>query len=150
MELPLHWPKNFWNTIVLFLHRKGVRLLTGTLTILLALTMNGQNIQAHIDQQVWKPFKLAWEANDGEGYNQIHADDIWRINPGRLLVGDEYKERNRERMRGQNQKRIIEFSFETRTANQKNAYEVGYYRITDTSEESTKYYVGRFHVALKK
>ncbi|MEM7298684.1 MAG: nuclear transport factor 2 family protein [Bacteroidota bacterium] len=109
-----------------------------------------QSAQNEIDEQVWKAFTKDWETNDSEGYNAVHSDDVWRINPGRLLVGDEYKNRNSERMKGQEKKRIIEFSFETRTTNGNNAYEVGYYRITDTVEAKTKYYVGRFHVALKK
>ena len=121
----------------------------GAFLVALSTLAFGQ-VQDEIDVQIWRPFTLAWEANDGKAFNEIHANEVWRINPGRLLIGDEYKSRNEERMRGQEQQRIIEFSFETRTANGDNAYEVGYYRITDTSEEVPKYYVGRFHVALKR
>lgn len=109
-----------------------------------------QNAQEEINNQIWKPFTEAWEANDGEAFNKIHSKDVWRINPGRLLVGDEYTSRNSERMDGVTKDRIIEFSFETRTVNGNNSYEVGYYRVTDTSGEEPKFYVGRFHVALKK
>ena len=107
-----------------------------------------QNIQSEIDEQVWIPFTMAWESNDGEAYNAIHSDDVWRINPGRLLIADEYKNRNLEKMQGQPKNQIIEFTFETRTANGDNAYEVGYYRIT--RNEDGQQFVGRFHVALKK
>lgn len=119
-------------------------------TLLICLISFGQNAETEINDQIWKPFTAAWEANDGEAYNAVHSDDVWRINPGRLLVGDEYRSRNASRMTGQKENRIIEFSFETRTSNRDNAYEVGYYRITDYSKEPTAYYVGRFHVALKK
>lgn len=121
--------------------------------LLLCIISSGvwaQTIQDEIDQQVWTKFTSAWEANDGEAYNEIHSDDVWRINPGRLLIGDQYKSRNTNRMTGQVSNRIIEFSFETRTVNGNNAYEVGYYRITDTSDDIPRYYVGRFHVAIEK
>lgn len=109
-----------------------------------------QSTQDEIDRQIWIPFTKAWESNDAEAYNKIHSDDVWRINPGRLLVGEEYKSRNRAQMKGQDRNSIIEFSFETRTNNGSSAYEVGYYRITNNSNDQPVYYVGRFHVALKK
>ncbi len=109
-----------------------------------------QTAQETIDAQIWIPFTKAWETNDGEAYNAIHSDDVWRINPGRLLIGEEYRKRNLDRMTGQSSGKSIEFSFETRIVNGENAYEVGYYRITAPSEEGNQYYVGRFHVALKK
>ena len=120
------------------------------LLFILSLSCFAQNVQKEIDQQVWIPFTQAWEANDGTAYNAVHTEDVWRINPGRLLVGDEYKKRNAERMSGQPKESIIEFSFETRTSNGDNAYEVGYYRITAPRDGGNQYYVGRFHVALKK
>ena len=110
----------------------------------------GQSMQQEIDNQIWIPFTEAWEANDGEAFNSLHSDDVWRINPGRLLIGEEYRSRNRERMNGQPKNRIIEFSFETRTINAGKAYEVGYYRITDSSQDEPTYYVGRFHVAMQR
>ena len=119
-------------------------------TLLIPVILNAQKAQEEIDADVWIPFTKGWETNDASLYNSVHTEDVWRINPGRLLLGSEYKERNRERMQGQDKKRIIEFSFETRTSNENNAYEVGYYRITDRSENEPKYYVGRFHVALVK
>ena len=109
-----------------------------------------QSAQEEIDAQVWMPFTKAWETNDGELYNSVHSHDVWRINPGRLLVGHEYRTRNLERMKGQDKNSIIEFTFETRTSNGDNAYEVGYYRITNNTEATPVYYVGRFHVALKR
>lgn len=121
-----------------------------TLLLSISLSVFAQSAQEEIDQQIWVPFTRAWEANDGEAYNAVHTDDVWRINPGRLLLGDQYKKRNTERMTGQKRDRIIEFTFETRTANGDNAYEVGYYRITDRSEDQPRYFVGRFHVAIKK
>ncbi|WP_424962141.1 YybH family protein [Ekhidna sp.] len=121
-----------------------------TLLLSVSLSCTAQSAQEEINQQVWTPFTRAWETNDGKAYNAVHTDDVWRINPGRLLIGDEYKKMNIERMTGQQRDRIIEFTFETRTANVDNAYEVGYYRITDRSEDEPKYFVGRFHVALKR
>lgn len=117
---------------------------------LVPMILHAQNTQIDIDRDVWIPFTKAWESNDAQLYNSVHTDDVWRINPGRLLIGKEYKERNTERMQGQQKQQIIEFTFETRTSNKDHAYEVGYYRITDNSNPEPKYYVGRFHVALVK
>ena len=116
--------------------------------LIFSATLFGQDTQTEIDQQVWTVFTEAWETNDSEAYNSIHSADVWRINPGRLLVGEEYRKRNVERMQGQKKDSIIEFSFETRTSNGENAYEVGYYRITRKTDGEQ--FVGRFHVALKK
>ena len=120
------------------------------LFIAIAFTCMAQNAEDEIDQEIWMPFTKAWEANDGEAFNSIHSDNVWRINPGRLSIGDEYKSRNAERMKMQKKNSIIEFSFETRTSNRDNAYEVGYYRITNNATQPPSYFVGRFHVALKK
>ncbi|MEQ9465971.1 MAG: nuclear transport factor 2 family protein [Ekhidna sp.] len=124
---------------------------TFTLTLLITSFLSfSQSAQEEIDTQIWIPFTKAWEANDGAAYNAIHSDDVWRINPGRLLVGDEYKSRNAERMTGRQQPNIIEFSFEHRMVNGDNAYEVGYYRISNPSIDEPPIHIGRFHVALKK
>lgn len=120
------------------------------LLIFIISTFSYGQATSEIDQQIWIPFTKAWEANDAEAYNAIHSDNVWRINPGRLLIGDEYKQRNSDRMKGQKSNSIIEFSFETRTSNGNNAYEVGYYRITRERDGSSQSFVGRFHVALKK
>lgn len=127
-----------------------MKLLTFSIFIIVSCIANGQNAQAEIDEQIWIPFTKAWETNDGKAYNAIHSDDVWRINPGRLLVGAEYKNANSERMQGQEKNSIIEFSFETRTSNGNNAYEVGYYKVTRNSGNAQESFVGRFHVALKK
>ncbi len=123
-----------------------------TILVILLVTIGSpsfsQSVASEIDNQIWIPFTKAWESNDGAAYNAIHAEDVWRINPGRLLVGAEYKKRNAERMKGQEKNSIIEFSFETRTSNGNNAYEVGYYRITRSQDGQQ--FVGRFHVAMKK
>lgn len=127
-----------------------MKVLVSFITVFIFIGALAQTTQNEIDEQIWKAFTKAWETNDGEGFNAIHSDDVWRINPGRLLIGDEYKSRNAERMTGQAKESIIEFSFETRTSNRDNAYEVGYYRITSPTDSGNQYYVGRFHVAMKK
>ena len=122
-----------------------------TLSFILSLFSGyTQSPQEEIDAHVWVPFTKAWEANDAKAYNALHSDDVWRINPGRLLIGKEYKKSNSDRMTGQKNGRIIELSFETRTSNNGNAYEVGYYRITTPSAEGNGVHAGRFHIALKK
>ena len=125
-----------------------MKLLIITLLISISITVSAQDRQKEIDQQVWVKFTAAWEANDANTFNSIHTDDVWRINPGRLLIGDQYKNRNTDRMKGQEKNSIIEFSFESRSINGDSAYEVGYYRIT--RKDDKQQFVGRFHVALRK
>jgi ketosteroid isomerase-like protein len=117
---------------------------------LVSFSLFAQTAQQEIDEQIWKPFTSAWEANDATSFNAIHSDDVRRINRGKLMVGKEYKNRNREQMQGQVSNRTIEFTFDTRSANGIYAYEVGYFRISQKTEGKPNYFIGRFHVALKK
>ncbi|WP_462247620.1 YybH family protein [Ekhidna sp.] len=125
-----------------------MKFLVTTLLLSISIAVSAQDGQLAIDRQVWTKFTKAWEANDANAFNAIHTDDVWRINPGRLLIGDQYKSRNTDRMKGQEKNSIIEFSFESRSINGDNAYEVGYYRIT--RKDDKQQFVGRFHVALVK
>lgn len=117
---------------------------------LVSFSLFAQTAQQEIDEQIWVPFTKAWESNNAEDFNAIHSDDVRRISRGKLMVGEEYKARNREQMKGQMSNRTIEFTFETRAANGIYAYEVGYFRITQKTEGKPDYFIGRFHVALRK
>lgn len=108
-----------------------------------------QNAQQEINKHVWTRFTTAWETNDAAAFNAVHSEDIVRIGSRGLMIGEEYRERNRTTMSVDNQsKRTIEFAFDYREVNGDIAYEMGFYRVT--SERSSKAYIARFHVELRK
>ncbi len=119
-------------------------LLFTALTVALA-----QNPQQEIDKQVWTRFTTAWETNDASAFNAVHTEDVVRIGSRGLMIGEEYREQNRTVMsEAVEQKRIIEFAFDYRRVNGDVAYEMGFYRVT--SGRSSKPYIARFHVELRK
>ncbi|MEZ5041193.1 MAG: nuclear transport factor 2 family protein [Saprospiraceae bacterium] len=130
--------------------------ITLPLLILLSGILPAQNdttIQAAIDQQVWKPFIVAFKNQDAELFNSIHTDDVLRITPWGIKEGKEYKastKANYEKGKAAGQKRTIAFWFEHRQAKQKVAYEVGYYKVTAFTPEGEQNYYARFHVLLRK
>lgn len=116
-----------------------------------------QNINStakEINEQVWKVFIKSWNKMDAETFNSVHAEDVLRAGSKKIRIGGEYFSSNKENFRSgkeKGRKREIELRFESRVARNDLAYEVGYYRITDTSDPAdTKQYFGRFHVVLKK
>ncbi|MEM7104760.1 MAG: nuclear transport factor 2 family protein [Bacteroidota bacterium] len=107
---------------------------------------------SEIDTQVWDTFKAAYATSDGKLYNSIHTDDILRVTESGIRIGDEYKSSilkwfgNDDRS-----KRTIDFSFDQRFNKGDTAYEVGYYKVTMYKDgEVDKFFLGRFHVVLKK
>ena len=107
---------------------------------------------AQVDQQVWIPFMKAYKENDVELYNSIHTDDVLRITPWGIRIGDEYKNKNIENFARPNQKeKRIDFRFQHRVVKDSLIYDVGYYKLDyfEGSEISQTHY-GRFHVLLKK
>ena len=105
-----------------------------------------------INDQVWKPFKKAYEARDAKLFNSLHTDDALRITEGGITPGPDYKARITEGFQRPFDGTItIDFAFEHRLYYGDLAYEVGYYRITyirPGQEEASSY--GRFHVMLRK
>ncbi len=123
-----------------------------TLSILLfaaLIAAMAQNPQQEIDKHVWTRFTTAWETNDAAAFNAVHTEDIVRIGGRGLMIGEEYRERNRAAMSSDvPAKRTIEFAFDYRQVNGEVAYEMGFYRVK--SGNSSKPYIARFHVELRK
>lgn len=111
-------------------------------------------IQQEINTQIWKPFCEAYGAFDAEKFNAVHTDDVVRATPWGLRIGEEYKQQNRKNMtksKAEGNKRTIELWFEHRVTDSNMSYEVGYYKVTSNSpDEDTQTYYGRFHCVIKK
>ena len=109
-------------------------------------------ISAQIDQQVWKPFQAAYRNSDGEAMVNLHTDDVLRVTPWGIKLGETYRKSTLESYskpdRGQ---RSIDFRFEHRIHEGEVGYEVGYYKVVVDQPDGTQTTsFGRFHIVLKK
>lgn len=132
------------------------------LTLLLLIALNcsillaQENILKQINEEVWLPFMKTYSSLDGEGFMDIHTDDVVRVimDGDRMLLGKEYREsqiKSNARSRERGVKRTIEFSFLERIAREEVAFEVGYYKGTYYEEgKASRNFYGKFHVLLKK
>ena len=111
-----------------------------------------EKIEKQVNTQLWKPFKKSFENRDAIKYNDLHTDDVIRVNKWGIKVGEDFKKSNLVRYnKKDNIVRTIDLWFEHRLYNDNCGYEVGYYRIKSKSEEGNiKEHYARFHVVLKK
>ena len=115
---------------------------------------NNKLLQKEIDQQVWKPFKAAFENIDGEALNATYAGQVIRVTPEGIDTKNDFKAANLKRF-AQNKtngiKITLDFWFDSRKTNATTSYEVGFYRIgfINTKNE-TSYSYGQFHIVLQK
>lgn len=110
-------------------------------------------IEAEVNLQVWKPFKVAYEARDWKSFNNLHTDDMLRVNKwGGIKTGIEYKASvEKSYQRKDSRKRTIDLWFEHRIYSDDFGYEVGYYRVIyDEPGKDQLITHARFHVVLKK
>jgi len=109
-------------------------------------------IAKQIDEQIWTPFKEAYDSKDAEKFNSLHSEDVLRITKSGIRQGITYKSGNiRSFSREDRPKRTIDLGFEHRLHSDSVAYEVGYYRVVKTQPDSADHVsYGRFHVVLKK
>lgn len=113
-----------------------------------------QQIQDEIDQQVWRPFKKAFENLDGVALNSIYAEEVLRVTPNGIDTDNDFKSKNLARFKVNKAEGItiaLDFWFDSRRTNLHTSYEVGFYRIGFTSKEGgTKFSYGQFHIVIKK
>lgn len=110
-------------------------------------------IEQEVNEQLWKPFKEAFESRDWKKFNDLHTDDVLRVSKwSGIRLGSEYKEANiRSFQKKEAPKRIIDFWFEHRIYGDNIGYEVGYYRIkSELPDKSIKMSYARFHIVMKR
>ena len=109
-------------------------------------------ISAEIDEQVWNPFRTAYNSYDGATYNNLHTDDVLRVTSWGIKLGEVYKKSILERYgRPNNPKREIDFRLQHRIHEGDVGYEVGLYKVvTQKADGTERVSIGRFHVVLKK
>jgi ketosteroid isomerase-like protein len=110
-----------------------------------------KNYELEINQQVWKPFKQSYQTYNAEVFNNLHTDDVLRINGRGITLGPDYKASIITGFQRENPPKIsIDFSHEHRFYNGDVGYEVGYYRVIYPTPNGDAESYGRFHVVLKK
>jgi len=110
-------------------------------------------IQKEIDQNLWKPFKAAFETLDGPGLNGLYANQVLRVTPNGIDTKNSFKEANLKRFDDYQKSKtaiLLDFWFDSRNTNTDTSYEVGFYRMTLTNPEKVNVIYGQFHIVLKK
>jgi len=127
-------------------------------TILLAINVIAQpdSVQQQINRQVWKPFIQSFNNRDDAGFAAVHSKDVTRVIQDANQIQDfaEYfrKVPDNERARWAKWTRNIELRFIQRIAGNGRAFEVGYYKTTNTNTQTgeKRFGYGKFHVLLRK
>jgi ketosteroid isomerase-like protein len=138
--------------------KRFVCFLPGIFALLSCLKSFGQgdSLQRQINEQVWKPFISAFNADNDEGFQAVHSREVTRIEQdnARILTFDQYFRKIPDSVKASwgAWKRNLELRFIQRIAGNGRAFEVGYYKTTSTNsktgESRTGY--GKFHVLLRK
>ncbi len=122
------------------------------------LTLNAQEtkwdatIASQVDEQIWEPFKQSYASGDYETFNSLHTDEVMRISPRGIRIGEEYRESNERSFQKPNRTpRTIDFRFEHRIYAGTMGYEVGYYKmVTKKPGQDPEHHYARFSVVLHK
>ena len=112
-----------------------------------------QNIQKEIDQELWKPFKKAFDTVDEITLNALYADEVLRVTPNGIDTENKFKDANLKRFENYKKNKTdvrLDFWFDKRQTNASTSYEVGLYRMQLIKAEMTDTVYGQFHIVLKK
>lgn len=112
-----------------------------------------KKIQNEIDEQVWKPFRQAFESRDAEALNAIYGPEVIRVTPNGLDIDNKFKQGNIERFaesRKAGAKVDLDFWFEHRHSVPTASYEVGYFRISTQVDGAKSIFYGQFHIYIQK
>lgn len=131
------------------------------LLVLSAISVKGQirnvtnefdyKIEKQVNEELWKQFKKAYESRDAKLFNSLHTDDVMRITPNGIRIGNEYKDLIIGNYAVEDSpKREIDFWIEHRIYTGNSGYEVGYFRIISSIDGQTNEYYGRFSVVLRR
>ncbi|KAF9659238.1 hypothetical protein HBA12_03050 [Tenacibaculum mesophilum] len=60
-------------------------------SVALSFSQNNGIIEKEVNQQIWQPFKKSFEARDWESFNNLHTNDVLRVNKYGIRKGEEYK-----------------------------------------------------------
>ena len=121
-------------------------------SITCVLAQDVETIQKEIDQNLWKPFKAAFETLDGKALNSLYGKQVLRVTPNGIDTENKFKEGNLKRFednRNKNTSIVLDFWFDSRHTNANTSYEVGFYKMQLTSPKGINTIYGQFHIVLK-
>lgn len=122
-------------------------------SVTFGFTQDSQTIQKEINQNLWKPFKAAFETLDGPALNALYAKQVLRVTPNGIDTKNDFREANLKRFeenRKTETKVQLDFWFDSRNTNSDTSYEVGFYRMELTNPDGVNTIYGQFHIVLKK
>lgn len=114
------------------------------------------SLQQQINRQVWKPFIQSFNHRDDEGFAAVHSKDVVRViqDANQIQGFDQYFKKVPDSIQAMWKKwnRKIELRFIQRIASNGKAFEVGYYKTTNTNTQTGEIRsgYGKFHVLLRK
>jgi len=132
--------------------RKLTLLLT-FFTLISSLAQDVETIQNEIDQNLWKPFKTAFQTVDGPALNSLYADKVLRVTPNGIDTENKFKDSNLKRFEKNietNTSVQLDFWFDSRHTNSTTSYEVGFYRMNLSNADGENIIYGQFHIVLEK
>lgn len=119
--------------------------------LVIALTFPALSIAQHdallmdsithaIDEQVWRPFVRAFNAQDADAFLAVHAKNVvrWPLGWGAPQMGDSVEVQTRRQWgnpKRQVEERSIELWFTHRSHTNDFAYDIGYYQVTVVPNE---------------
>jgi ketosteroid isomerase-like protein len=130
-------------------------LLTASILIL-CLSVQGQNFQKEINDQVWKPFIAGFTNGDTDQFMNVHSRELVRSprDSKSIQTWEEYYQGTKagnDRRKTSGWKSEIELRFTERIATAQHAIDVGIYKTTNISSDGQRRsFYGRFHAVLRK
>jgi ketosteroid isomerase-like protein len=126
------------------------------LLLMMVSSLNAQEVQKEINEQVWKPFIKNFNEHNTSGFMTVHSKDVTRSPRDSKSVWN-WEEYNKEQATGDQQdikekrKRTLELRFTERINSKDRAIDVGIYKTSYLLQNGSKQdYFGRFHVVLRK
>lgn len=122
---------------------------------LMLFAQNNKNTQ-EINDQVWLPFIKAFANGDDELFKSVHSKEVIRVmqDDGAILDYQQYFKKIPDSIKAKwsKWKKDIELRFTQRINSDDEAFEVGFYKTTNTNSQTgeERKSFGRFHVLLRK
>ena len=127
-----------------------------SIIFLISFQINSQKkdseVYTEILNQIWKPFKKSFDKKDSRTFNNLHTNDIIRINAWGIKQGKTYKDTITNSYSNKSDKtRTITFWIEQSVFSKTISHQIGYYAVTyKESNKKDKTIYAQFQVTLKK
>ncbi len=126
------------------------------LLLAISASLNAQDVQKEINEQVWKPFIKNFNDHNTSGFMAVHSKDVTRSPRDSKSVWN-WEEYSKEQAKGdqleikEKSKRTLELRFAERINSKDRAIDVGVYKTSYLLKDGSRQdYFGRFHVVLRK